>query len=235
MQILAPISRIAETVLARVAGDEMQYRKVFMQIAEATLLVTLPGLLCIAIMPDSAVNLLYGPAWVDCAPIVGFFAFGSLMLPLGSIATWLLITQGRTAQMLRYGLIGNVLSVVSLLMGISWGAVGVALAFAVFSIPIHGLTIWAATRDGPVTLADFFRMLSPVLIAIAAAGFSVTCYGLLAAHYGFSSVMDFAGGLFIAYLVTALALACFSSGRRVLRDAARVREIFNRRKAPAES
>jgi PST family polysaccharide transporter len=231
MQILAPISRIAETVLARVAGDDAQYRKVFVQIAEATLLVTLPGLLCIAIMSDSAVNLLYGPVWVDCAPIVGFFAIGSLMTPLGSMATWLLITQGRTAQMLRYGLTGNLLSVIALLLGISGGAVGVALSFAVFSVPIQGLTIWAATRNGPISLADFFGILGPVLVAVAAAALAVLSYALLAAHHSLSPALEFGGGIVIAYSTAGLSLICFPSGRRVLRDAARVREVFYRSKA----
>lgn len=235
MQILAPISRIAETVLARVAGDDAQYRKVFVQIAEAMLLVILPGLLCIAMMPDAAVRLLYGPAWIDCSPIVAFFAFGSLLTPLGTIATWLLITQGRTAQMLRYGLIGNMLSVVSLLMGIYWGAVGVALSFAIFSIPIQGLTVWAATRDGPVSPKDFIAMLAPVVIAIVAAAITVCSVSVLATYYGLSATMEFGGGILIAYATVCLALSCFPTGRRVLRDAARVREVFYRRSGLSES
>ncbi|WP_445490477.1 lipopolysaccharide biosynthesis protein [Rhodopseudomonas sp. RCAM05734] len=233
MQILAPISRIAETVLARLLDDDEQYRKAFMQIAEATLLVTLPGLLCIAIQSDAAVSLLYGPKWIDCSPIVSFFAFGSLMTPLGTVATWLMITQGRTARLLKYGLIGNVMSVLSLLVGISWGAVGVALSFAVFSIPIHGLTIWAATRDGPVSLARFTGMLLPIVGAIVAAAVAVFSLSVMANRYGLPDAVEFCGGIAIAYLTVGVALGCSAAGRRVLRDAARIREIFPRRRGLA--
>jgi PST family polysaccharide transporter len=216
-------------VLARLLDDDAQYRKAFVQIAEATLLVTLPGLLCIAIQSDAAVSLLYGPTWIDCSPIVSFFAFGSLMTPLGTVATWLMITQGRTAQLLKYGLIGNVMSVLSLLAGISWGAVGVALSFAVFSVPIHGLTIWAATRDGPVSLASFMAMLVPVVVANAVAAIALFSLSVLMNRYGLSPAIAFCSGIAVAYLTVGLSLGCSSSGRRVLRDAARVREIFHRR------
>ncbi len=231
MQILAPISRIAETVLARVAGDDAQYRRVFARIAEALLLMALPGLLCIAMMPDAAVKLLYGPAWIECSPIVAFFAFGSLMTPLGTIASWLFITQGRTAQMLRYGLIGNVVSVLALLIGIFWGVTGVALSFAAFSLPIQGLTVWAATRDGPVSLTDFLAMLAPVAFAIVGAAFAVCSFSLLSVHYGLPPTLEFGGGVLIGYLATGVTLGCFPTGRRVLGDAARIRELFPRRKA----
>ncbi|HEY8337480.1 MAG TPA: lipopolysaccharide biosynthesis protein [Tardiphaga sp.] len=233
MQILAPISRIAETVLARLLDDDVQYRKAFVQIAEAMLLVTLPGLLCIAIESDAAVSLLYGPKWIDCSPIVSFFAFGSLMTPLGTVATWLLITQGRTAQLLKFGLIGNVISVVSLLAGISWGAVGVAVSFAVFSVPIHGLTVWAATRDGPVSLANFVAMLAPILVAVIVAAAAVFSLSAMTSNYGLSAAAEFCGGIAIAYLAVGVALGCSASGRRVLRDAARIREIFPRRRGLA--
>jgi PST family polysaccharide transporter len=230
MQILAPISRIAETLLARLIDDDTQYRKAFFQIAEATLLVALPGLLCIAIMSDAAVSLLYGARWIECSPIVSYFAFGSLMTPLGTVATWLLISQGRSSDMLRYGLISNLIVVLSLLVGIAWGVIGVALSFAVFAIPTHGLTIWAATRNGPVTLANFIAMLVPIVVAMVVAAVAVFFLSAIMDDYGLSAVVKFCSGIAAAYLTVGASLGCSAAGRRVLVDAARIREIFQRRK-----
>ena len=235
MQILAPISRIAETLLARLIDDDTKYRKAFFQIAEATLLVALPGLLSIAIMSDAAVSLLYGAKWIDCSPIVSYIAFGSLMSPLGTVATWLFITQGRTAEMLRYGLISNLLTVASLLAGIAWGAVGVAISFTVFAVPTHGLTVWAATRNGPVTLANFLAMLSPIAVALAVAGAAVLSLSIVMNDDRLSSVVKFSCGIAASYLTVILSLGCSVAGRRVLVDAARIREVFIRRRGLSTS
>ncbi|MET0724491.1 MAG: oligosaccharide flippase family protein, partial [Tardiphaga sp.] len=231
IQILTPISRIAETLLARLIGDTARYRRVFLQITETMLLVALPGLVCIAVQSEAAVELLYGPRWIASSPLVTWFALGSLMTPLGTAASWLFITQGRTAPMLKFGLVSHAISVVSLLVGLPWGTVGVACSFAVFSIPSQGLTIWAATRHGAVSLRDFATMLVPIAIAVAASAAAVYAVSVTVHRFDNYPALEFSAGIVVAYTATVLALGCFGSGRRVLRDAARVREAFGSRRA----
>jgi PST family polysaccharide transporter len=230
IQILTPITRIAETLLARLVGDAEQYRRAFLQISEAMLLVALPGLVCIAVQSEAAVELLYGPRWIASAPLVTWFALGSLMTPLGTAATWLFITQGRTSQMLKFGLVSHAISVVSLLVGIPWGTVGIATSFAVFSLPSQGLTIWAATRHGHVSLRDFASMLAPILIAVAASAAAVYAVSVTVHRFDNYPALEFSAGIVVAYVATVLALACFGSGRRVLRDSARIRDAFRGRR-----
>ena len=230
IQILTPISRIAETLLARLVGDRAQYRRVFLQITEAMLLVALPGLVCIAVQSEAAVELLYGPRWIASAPLVTWFALGSLMTPLGTAATWLFITQGRTSQMLKFGLISHAISVLSLFVGISWGTIGVAMSFAVFSLPSQGLTIWAATRDGHVTLRDFAAMLVPISIAVGTSAVAVYAVSVTVHRFDNYPALEFSSGIVIAYTATVMALACFGSGRRILKDTMRVRDAFRGRR-----
>jgi PST family polysaccharide transporter len=230
VQILTPISGIAQALLARLLTDESQYRRAFLQIFEAMLLVVMPGLVCLAIMSDAAVELLYGRKWMECSPLVFWFALGSLMTPIGAGASWLFVTQGRTARMLKFGLVSNALSVLSLLLGIAGGIVGVAISFAVFSIPSNCLTVWGATREGPVSLADFTKMLYPILVAVSAAAFALYGGSVMLEQYHYSPLVELSLGILIAYSATGLALGSFPSGRRVLRDAARIRHLFRTRR-----
>ncbi|MDR3466832.1 MAG: lipopolysaccharide biosynthesis protein [Xanthobacteraceae bacterium] len=234
IQILTPISRIAETLLARLATDEDRYRRAFLQLAEAVLLVLLPGIVCLAIMSDAAVELLYGIRWRDSSPLVAWFSLASLMTPLGAVASWLFVSQGRTAQMLRFGLVGNALSVVSLFVGLSWGPVGVAVSAAAFSVPIQGLAVWGATREGPVALGDLTRAIFPLLLAAAASGLAVYASRVALRGLSLAPVLQLSVGVLAAYVTALLILSCFHSGRRILRDANRVRQIFQNRRA-AES
>uniref|UniRef100_Q07TG6 Polysaccharide biosynthesis protein n=1 Tax=Rhodopseudomonas palustris (strain BisA53) TaxID=316055 RepID=Q07TG6_RHOP5 len=225
-QVLTPLTGISQTLLARLLADEARYRRAFLQMIEAMLLVVMPGLACLAIMSDAAVDLLYGSKWMECSPLVFWFALGSLMTPIGVGASWLFVTQGRTAKMLKFGLISNALSVLSLLLGLLGGVVGVAISFAIFSIPSTCLTVWGATREGPVSLADFVKMLLPILTAVTAAALSVYAGSVMLEPLHHSSIVQLFLGVVVAYSATALALGSFRSGRRVLRDAARIRFMF---------
>jgi PST family polysaccharide transporter len=228
-QVLTPLSGIAQTLLARLLADESSYRRAFLQMVEATLLVLMPALVCLAIMSDAAVELLYGSKWMECSPLVLWFALGSLMTPIGAAASWLFVTQGRTAKMLKYGLLSNAISVISLLLGLLGGIVGVAISFAIFSVPSNCLTVWGATREGPVSLADFVKMLFPILTAVMVAAPLVYAGSVLLAQY--SPFVQLLLAVLVAYSATGLALGSFRSGRRVLRDAARIRYMFRSQQA----
>ena len=49
--------------------------------------------------------------------------------PIASTTGWLFVTQGRTFDMFRWGLIGSTLTVASIIVGLPWGVVGVAASY----------------------------------------------------------------------------------------------------------
>lgn len=221
IQFLTPLSRIAETSLARLASDPDRYRRAYLQFSEAVILFLTPGLVCLAFMSDEAVRVLYGREWITASAIVSWFAAASLLAPAGAAATWLFVSQGRTSQMLRYGLVGQLLTVLSLVLGLPWGPVGVALAGAIFSAPIHGVTVWGATRAGPVRLAQFLKMLLPIALAIVASAGLVYAVARQLGELSLHPVIALLIGLATAYAGTAMALCASPSGRRIVRDAIR--------------
>ncbi|WP_035720428.1 lipopolysaccharide biosynthesis protein [Bradyrhizobium sp. ARR65] len=226
VQFLTPLSRIAETSLARLYADLNQYRQAHLQFSEALILFLTPGLVCLAFMSDYAVQVLYGSEWIAASDIVRWFSVAGLLAPAGTAASWLFVSQGRTDQMLRYGLVGQVLSVLSLVLGLLWGPVGVAVSAAIFSIPIHGLTLWGATRHGPVSLSHFLNMLFPIGLSIIVS--AALLYGAsyqvhrLALH----PLIALTIGLLTAYSGAGLALCATRPGRRIIRNAQRAAQMI---------
>lgn len=225
-QFLTPLSRIAETSLARLCSDPNRYRQAHLQFSEALILFLTPGLVCLALMSDDAVQVLYGRQWIATSPIVSWFAAASLLAPAGTAASWLFVSQGRTRQMLRYGLVGQLLSVLALLLGLPWGPVGVAMSSAIVSVPIHGVTLWGATRNGPVSLTHFFDMLLPIglSISVSAAVVSVASHQLH--HLSLPPLIALGIGLAAAYSAAAVALCVTRSGRRIIRNALRAVQLM---------
>ena len=226
IQFLTPLSRIAETSLARLYSDRGQYHQAYLQFSEALILFLTPGLVCLVFMSNDAVKVLYGKEWIAVSAIVSWFAVASLLAPAGAAASWLFVSQGRTDQMLRYGLVGQVLSVLSLVLGLPWGLVGVAVSAAIFSVPIQGITVWGATREGPVSLAHFLKMLLPIALSIALSAALVGVTALEVHRLAFHPLVALTTGLLTAYAGTALALCTTRPGRRIIWNAARAAQII---------
>jgi PST family polysaccharide transporter len=226
VQFLTPLSRIAETSLARLQGDPNRYRQAHLRFSEGLLLFLTPGLVCLVVMPDYAVEVLYGKEWTTASAIVGWFAAASLLAPAGAAASWLFVSQGRTRDMLRYGMVGQLLSVLSLALGLPWGPVGVAASAAIFSLPIQAVMVWGATRYGPVSLTHFIDMLLPIGLSTVVAAALVHTLSLQLHQSALPPHLALAVGLLAAYASAGLALCATSPGRRIIKDATRVAQLL---------
>ncbi|HZV03583.1 MAG TPA: lipopolysaccharide biosynthesis protein [Gemmataceae bacterium] len=233
IQFLTPLSRIAETSLARLSSDPSRYRKAHLQFSEALILFLTPGLICLAFMSDDAVQVLYGKQWIAASAIVSWFAVASLLAPAGAAASWLFVSQGRTREMLRCGLIGQLLSVVSLAFGLPWGPTGVAISAAIFSVPIQAVMMWGATRDGPVSLAHFAEMLLPIGLSIVVSAALVYGLSLQLRPLSLHPLLVLGFGLLTAYAGAALALCATRPGRRIIHDARRAAQMLTQNRVGA--
>ena len=69
--------------------------------------------------------------------------------------------------MFRWGLIGCTLTVGSILVGLPWGAVGVAASYSFTSlVVVIPLVFWFVGRSGPVRARDIYRTIGPSLAMV---------------------------------------------------------------------
>ena len=68
--------------------------------------------------------------------------------------------------MFLWGVIGSVLTISSILLGLKWGALGVAASYSLtYVIVITPLLSWYVSRTGLIKMADFYRTVSPIAAA----------------------------------------------------------------------
>ena len=119
--------------------------------------------------------------------------------------------------MLQWGLISGPIIMASILVGLPWGAVGVAASFTFTRVLIvDPLLYWFVGRSGPVRTMDFYKTMAPFVVASLCA---------LLAALGFrrwSGEMTGIWTIAICFVITAattlLVLAVIPAGRRALRD-----------------
>jgi PST family polysaccharide transporter len=168
-QMLAPISRVAVPLLSRFANQPDQYRTTYLQIVRALLLLTVPGILVCVTYGHELVAVFLGSRWTAAAPIFSWICVGGLTSSIYTSAYWLFVSQDRTKDLMHVTVAASLINVISYLVGAIWGVVGIAMsASIVFALITTPLMLYKATRKGPVSHNDLYRVVLPFIFSGAA-------------------------------------------------------------------
>jgi len=216
-QINEPLSSVAIPALSRLADSPERYRQAYLRIMEKVIMLTMPAVMLMLATSDWLVLIVLGPQWHDSARIFIFMGLAGLFQPIASTGGWLLVSQGRVKEMLRWSLINAPISVLSIIAGIPWGVGGVAASFSIARILVaFPLLFWYVGRSGPVQTRDFYRLLAPFTGAsICSLGACLAFRKLV--HVPHPLVGFLACGIIMA-ITMPLFLALVPPGRKALMD-----------------
>lgn len=165
-QINTPLWSVAVPALSRLSDSPERYRAAYLKILEKIAMITMPGVIFMCATSDWLVLFLLGSQWTETAHIFRLLGVAAVMQPVTSSALWLFSTQGRTREMLNWGFFGSGIAVCSILVGLPWGATGVAFTYAISDLCISTpLLFWYVGRRGPVKPRDFYRTIAPSVCA----------------------------------------------------------------------
>ncbi|WP_373048211.1 lipopolysaccharide biosynthesis protein [Vulgatibacter sp.] len=170
VQINQPLSSVAVPALSRIADDPPRLRRVFLQLLEAVALVTIPAVGFLVAAADDVVLLVLGPGWEEAGRIFAVLGLVGLVQPVSNATSWLLVAQGRGAELLKVGAVNGSLSILSFVAGLRWGAFGVAASYAISGLLVRTpILFWYTGRVGPVRGGELAGVLfAPGLAALAA-------------------------------------------------------------------
>jgi PST family polysaccharide transporter len=214
-QVSAPVAQVALPALSRIPDDPARYRAAYVRLVEKLLILAMPGIAYLIAVSDWLVAMLLGPQWTECAALFAILGIGALVEPVCSSAGWLLLSQGRTREMLAVGVCDAALRFGLVALALPWGAQGVTVA-VVLRLAVSGpLSLAVAGRRGPVSARDMARTLvAPGLAAAAAFGSA-----LLVHQAPLAPVPGLLASAGVAAPAALVALWATRSGRRALKDA----------------
>jgi PST family polysaccharide transporter len=161
-----PIYSVAMPMLSRLLGQHERYRSAFREIIEKLAMLTAPAGALLAVTADWVVELLFGRGWSDATQVVAAFAIAIAWLPIVYALSLLYLTQDRPKEMLRAATVDSVLVVALILAGAPFGPAAVAVFYAVGGLFLRlPMSMWLATRKGPVSLRDVGAALVPSFLA----------------------------------------------------------------------
>lgn len=161
-----PLFSVAMPTLSRLADQPERYRRAYLRVVEKLNMATMPAAALLVAAPDLVVHLLFGPQWAMASPIMAWLGVAALYQPIMQTFGWLLMTQNRTGEMLRWGMICSAMTAVGILAGLPFGAAGVAAGFALSGLLARlPCQFWVIGRRGPVSAGDLYRSMAPSMVA----------------------------------------------------------------------
>jgi PST family polysaccharide transporter len=217
-QINAPFAAVAIPALSRLADSPERYRAAYLRILQKIAMLTMPLVAFMIATSDWLVLFLLGSQWKEASRIFMLLGIAAIIQPVTKTTWWLFSTQGRMKDLFRWGVMGSVIATLSIVVGLRWGAVGVAASYAISDLVLATpLLFWYVGREGPVRASDFYRTIAPFVCAsLSALAVLLLCRGWLELFQHVVTRLTIA--FVITLAVSAIVLMALPAGRLALEN-----------------
>jgi O-antigen/teichoic acid export membrane protein len=168
--------------------------------------ISMPALVGLAAVAPDFVDVVLGAKWHSIVPVIQILAWVGLLQSLQTLNGPLLQAVDRTGTLLGYSVFFFCAHLVAFVIGIQFGVVGMAAAYAVSTTIVEPVFAWLTARAIGVPLTRFVGAFRGVAVAAAGCGAAA----LLAGHTDVAPaprlLLEIAAGA-VAYLLLVSVLA----------------------------
>lgn len=154
------VGRVMFPVYSKIQDDLAMFRSVYLKMAGTIAVITFPLMLSLCVLSRPFILAVLGEKWFPVIVLLMILAPVGLVQSIGTTVGMIYQAKGRTDWMLRWGMVSGLLVMFAFAIGLRWGIVGVASAYAVacvvlsyplFAIPFRliklrvldlGKTLW---------------------------------------------------------------------------------------------
>ena len=168
-QINGPISAVAVPALSRLQDSPERYRSYYVQGIRFMTSLGMPLVVFCFVQADDIVGLVLGSKWTEVVPIFRALGPAAFIGTINVAGGWVFLPLGLGKRRLRCALYGGLFAIAGFIVGVRWGAVGMAIAFTVTECVKKWPQLWYAYRGTPIRFRDLGRaVLHPALGALLA-------------------------------------------------------------------
>jgi PST family polysaccharide transporter len=155
-QLVAPLYNVAQPGLSMLQGDGARFCRYYQKLLTAVCIITMPLSLFVAVYSTQISQVLFGPNWAGCGPVLMILSFGTFIRQAAGSSAYVLIARGRSRTYLKLALLNNVLFVALAMVGARWGVIGVAIADVTTLWMMLAPRLYYSFKESPVTMGAFF-------------------------------------------------------------------------------
>ena len=174
------LGQVVYPAMSKFPDDHERFRAAYLRTSRLIGLVTIPVMFGLAVTAQPFVRLFLGPKWLPVAGLL--LVFG----PLGALQTLydptslIYNTQGRSDLLFRWQIFASTCYVLSFIVGLHWGIMGVATSYAIVWTILLIPALMIPFRLIGLSLKTFFAAMMPTLLfgGLMAAGATTWLWGL---------------------------------------------------------
>jgi len=214
-RLRGPVSAVVIPALSLLQGDRDRFRAYFLKAVTCVVAVGMPVVVFLFVFAQEAVMLVLGPKWQESVVLFQVLAPAAFVETFNTIGSWACTPFRRSGRLVRWQIFATSVMALSFLIGVRWGALGVAAACSVSTAALRLPGVPYLLKDSPIRSTDVLR-------AIALPACASIMSGAVVLLLRSTVLLPFHGFLLMlaaAPLFGALYLACwfvFPGGRRSL-------------------
>lgn len=173
-RIGGPIQRVLAPAFSRMQDEPKRIADAWARVTRMIAAISVPALAGVIVVADDFVAVALGSSWAAAAPIIQILAWVGILQALQSTNVDILMARDRTALMFRFTCFFVVAHVTAFAVGVQWGVIGVAAAYAISSTLVDPILTVITARVLGVSPMIFVRAVSGVFQA--AIGMMIAVY-----------------------------------------------------------
>jgi len=216
-QIIRPLNSVALPALSRIQDDPKRYTRYYTKLISLISFVSMPLIMFLAICSKSIISVLLGDQWLGASRIFRILAITAFIQPVFTISIGVvLFSMGQTGRLFKFGVLNSLIVVTSFAIGIRWGAVGVASAYAVANYLILFPSLWYCLRLTPISIAIFLKAVArPAIASLVMALATLLASPFLVKQW---DIVIICTNLAIGFCAYFLVWSLMPGGMQILRD-----------------
>lgn len=163
--VTGPLSSAIIPAMSRLQDDPPKWRTAYL---DALTVVTIIAGAITALLFGAApllIDVVFGPGWDEAEKIFSFLVLVMISATPMNTIVWIYVSMGRTRRMLHWSLMAAPFYVLSFVIGLPYGAVGVAAAYSIAQMLAFMPALWMATRTTNISMRDVLSICLPIIVS----------------------------------------------------------------------
>ena len=156
------VGNVFFSTFSKIQDDNPTFSRVYLRLCASIGLVTFPLFLGMMALAKPLVFVALGPQWDVVVPLLMILSWVGLFQSIGTTIGSIYLAKGRTDLMLKWGLMACACYLVSFVIGLRWGVLGVALCYSVCALILFYPSLIIPFHLIGLRFTEFGRAMIPV-------------------------------------------------------------------------
>ncbi len=134
--ISAVIGRVMFPIFSSIQDDNCLFSSAYLKVVGTIALIAFPLMMGVLALADPFISTVFDAKWQPVILLIMILAPVGLVQSIGKTVGAIYQAKGRTDWMFRWGIIAGLLVMIAIAVGLKWGIVGVATAYAITSLSL---------------------------------------------------------------------------------------------------